>query len=449
MKKSYPLIISMIIQILTVPFSHTKTATATSWKAVDLVYFQDFPLPADKSGHNIPGCLVALDALPAFGFRLIPVLRCKEQIHLLRPDSVIQNWKKNQAKNGFVKMSLPEFGLSHVKAKITKIAAISDDKLQLHAMQNKNTDQVTGTFIRHSTSVKKYRFKGESTGHIITVNVTDNHRFYIINKGVFISIKAISPTDRLITAAGNTVKLLCRENQLHDCGQADRFQQPAQVYNLEVSQRHTYFINNAAILVHNACAQQTEELFYDRNKTRLRYDGHINPTTGQYEGIGTSYHYNQVKAYEGYWQAGKPHGYGTEYNIHGKRRYEGFLENGRYHGKGIEYNVGTGGKLHERLFKEGWASGFGITYHVNGNKRFEGFFMQNALHGIGTSYHENGRVFYEGMWKAGERHGFGRLFDSNGFIRCEGIWKNGLMDGHGTLFDREGKVIQTKVFHPN
>ena len=449
MKKSYPLIISMIIQILTVPFSHTKATASASLKAIDLVYFQDFPWHSNKSGSEIPGCFVAPDILSTSGFGHLPVLRCRERIHLLRSDTIIQHWKRMQAQNGFIEMSLPEFGIVHVRAEITAISSYLPSASELYAKRSTTTDIVTGTFIRHATSVRKYRFKDKKTGHIMTVNVTDNHRFYTINKGAFIPIKAISPTDRLITATGNTVKLLCLENQLHDCGQADRLQQPTQVYNLEVRQRHTYFVNDTAILVHNACAQQPEKLYYDQDKTRVRYDGHINPTTNKAEDYGILYYYNRFKSYEGYWQNGKAHGYGTRYNTSEKRMYEGLFENGRYHGKGITYDTETGGKIYDGLFKKGQPSGSGTCYYPNGNKQYEGFFKESALHGMGYAYHENGSVLYGGMWKEGDRHGFGRLFHSNGFIWYEGIWKNGLMDGQGTLFDREGRVIKTGVFIPN
>ena len=252
-------ITAQIITIIPVSTSHAKTPTAASWKAVDLVYFQNFPLPADKSGYNIPDCLVALDTLPTSGFRPIPVLRCKEQIHLLRPDSVVQRWKKNQTKNGFIKMSLPEFGLTRVKAKITKITAISADKLQLHAMQNKNTDQVTGKFIRHVTNVREYRFKEKNTGRIITVNATDNHLFYVKNKHAFVPVKDISLIDQLITKTGRQIRLLCSDNRWHNCGhKTAQFVQPTPVYNLEINQRHTYFVTDTAILVHNTYLRESQ-----------------------------------------------------------------------------------------------------------------------------------------------------------------------------------------------
>ena len=430
MKKSYPLIISMIIQILTVPFSHTKTTTAASWKTVDLVYFQNFPLPADKSGYNTPDCLVALDTLPTSGFRPIPVLRCKEQIHLLRPDSVVQNWKKNQTKNGFIKMSLPEFGLTYVKAKITKITAIAAGKLQLYAMQHKNTDQVTGKFIRHSTNVRKYRFKEEKTGRIITINATDNHLFYVKNKHAFVPVKDISLIDQLITKTGGQIRLLCSDNRRHNCGhKTAQFAQPTPVYNLEIRLQHTYFVTDTAILVHNIYIRKKRQYYFVPDK--LRYDGEVLIDTKQSvhipdkipegipdkiledisdkiladipenklkdvlqdfadrDGRGTSYYYcTQNKCYEGQWEKDKYHGKGTLHDTLGRIVFHGEFRYGLPDGEGTEYSWGKNNeKLYTGQFHRGLRSGKGVRHHPYSKTPYYTREFKNGLpDGSGTSY---------------------------------------------------------------
>ena len=422
MKKFCPLIISMIMQILTVPFSHTKTTTATSWKTVDLVYFQNFPLPYDKTGHNIPDCLVALDTLPTSGFRIIPVLRCKEQIHLLRPDSVVQNWKSNQAKNGFIKMSLPDFGLHYVKAKITAIASIPANKMQLHDMQNKNTDQTTAIFIRHATNIKKYRFKEESTGRIITVNATDNHLFYVKNKHDFVPVKDISRIDKLITQTGGYIRLLCSDNKWHNCGyKTAQFAQPTPVYNLEINQRHTYFVTDIAILVHNDYVRVKKKYYYESGvpgkpgqPSKPHYDGEIlidgeNPKNilggilSDRDGWGISYyHCTGNKCYEGQWKRDKYHGLGILFDTKGRMVFHGEFKNGLPDGKGTEYSWGKNNeKLYTGRFHRGLRSGKGVRHHpYEETPYYTGEFKNGLPDDSGTSYthdkEDNMKFLYPG-----------------------------------------------------
>ena len=77
---------------------HNKLTTTVILKAVKLVYFQDFPLRKKQNNPVVPGCFSALGALPVFGFFITPVLRCKENIYLLRPEATVESWEKLQKK---------------------------------------------------------------------------------------------------------------------------------------------------------------------------------------------------------------------------------------------------------------------------------------------------------------------------------------------------------------
>ena len=78
---------------------------------------------------------------------------------------------------------------------------------------------VTGIFIRHSTDVRQYQFISEKTKNISTINVTGNHRFYVKNRRAFIAVKNILPEDQLISATGDTIRVLCPIHTAGGCYQ--------------------------------------------------------------------------------------------------------------------------------------------------------------------------------------------------------------------------------------
>ena len=420
------IITTQIITIIPVPMSNAKAPTSADWKRIDLVYFQDFPWHPNQSGLEIPGCFVALNTLSTSGFGHMPVLRCKEQIHLLRPDSTVQNWKKNQAKNGFIKMSLPEFELHYVKAKITAIASIPANKMQLHGMQNKNTDQITGMFIRHATNVKKYRFKEESTGHIITVNATDNHLFYVKNKHAFIPAEDISPIDQLITQTGGQIRLLCSDNKWHNCGhKTAQFVQPTPVHNLEIRLQHTYFISNISILVHNDCTRTYKEIRDDNG--RLTYAGFINDETGNRDGMGTSYHSNGKVAYLGLWENNQPNGFGHYFNEQAYLWQGGIFKDGELNGNGFINHENSYQIDLEGIFEMGFLNDSGVKYFPSGNKQYEGTFRYNLPHGEGKEFFDSWEeaIIHEGSWDSGYKHGPGTAYNTEGEIIMQGEWDHG------------------------
>ena len=119
-------------------------------------------------------------------------------------------------------------------------------------LTGKGRNIVTGLFVQHAVNVRKYTFKEVTTGKTGTINATANHPLYVKNRSAFIPIEKVTGSDNLITETGQSVKLICQENRKDHCGVAYGDGQPLPVYNLQIANRHTYFVGkDYKILVHN------------------------------------------------------------------------------------------------------------------------------------------------------------------------------------------------------
>ena len=154
-----------------------------------------------------------------------------------------------------VDLSIPEFGVVNVHVTVT---AIKPTKLDASKIDWSKIDArpVIGTFKRYAPVVKTYRFKDVTTGEISSINATPNHPFYVKNKGQFMPIDDIAPTDKLVNSSGQTIKLICNNGQTSYCGNLYNIDgKPVAVYNLEVYQEHVYYVGDDGILVHNVCSK--------------------------------------------------------------------------------------------------------------------------------------------------------------------------------------------------
>ena len=179
------------------------------------------------------------------------------EIKLLRPIKWLKAKGMDKIGNK-VALSIPEFGVVNVQATVT---AIKPTKLDTSKTDWSKMDSrpVISTFKRYAPVVKTYTFQDLTSGKMSTINATPNHPFYVKNKDAFIPIENVVPTDKLVNSSGQTIKLICDKGTSSHCGKLYNIGgKPIPVYNLEVYQRHVYFVGNESILVHNvySCTEE-------------------------------------------------------------------------------------------------------------------------------------------------------------------------------------------------
>ena len=174
------------------------------------------------------------------------------EIKLLRPIKWLQENSMNKV-GSEVNLSIPEFGVMNVKATVTAIKPNTLDTSEID-WSTQDSRPVITIFKRYAPVVKTYAFRDLGTGEISTINATPNHPFYVKNKGKFMPIEDVAPTDQLVNSSGQTIKLICDKGQNSHCGKAYNTDgDPVPVYNLEIYQQHAYFVGNDEVLVHNNC----------------------------------------------------------------------------------------------------------------------------------------------------------------------------------------------------
>ena len=219
-----------------------------TWYRIDLIFYRSFPC-SDKRGSKIfPGCKVVSDAVTGEKNRM----RCQEHITLLRPASFVMTWDKEQKITGYINLNLKEFNLINVQAHIVAIKPFMIDSSRLNLL-HENKSFITAVFVLHTPYIRQYSFKSIANGEVSKINVTPEHLFYAVNRKAFVPISEITAADRLITDAGNEVRLLCRGSWRHRCSQPRWPMQIKRVYNLEVYREHTYFVGSLHLYVHNIC----------------------------------------------------------------------------------------------------------------------------------------------------------------------------------------------------
>ncbi len=233
--------------IFPLPSYDNQPITPETWEEVDFVYYDDFPYKNSYSDKTIPGCKKDNNT------HGVTVLHCIEQMNLLRPKTMARQWLKEQQKQGQVSITIREFGVNNVHGYITAIKPTTINTTHLD-INRRNQSPVISLFVRHVLKVRTYQFKDFITEKISSISATPDHRFYVENYKAFLPIQDLSPKDNLISATGHLIHLLCKGNRNSHCGVSHGVKGvPVEVYNLEIYQRHRYFVGKGQILVHNIC----------------------------------------------------------------------------------------------------------------------------------------------------------------------------------------------------
>ena len=259
-----------------------SSSVVTHWSEVDLVYYKDFPYTEYKHYQPVSGCSLIHRQIKGRPSTASYLLHCVEQIQLLLPTVKAETLREAQQMKGYLDPGADDtlmagHAFPGIHAYIALIKPVNLHADLLHGTKNKQL--VSALFIRHALNVKIYQFKNIITGSISTIKATDNHPFYLENKKAFVPIGRVSSSDRLITATGQAVRLVCPGNRKKHCGTPYKNNKPVVVFNMEVNQKHTYFVgDNSHILVHN-CEEKVKDAITlaHINKTqavRLGYYNH-------------------------------------------------------------------------------------------------------------------------------------------------------------------------------
>ena len=233
--------------IFPLPSYDNQPITPETWEEVDFVYYDDFPYKNSYSDKTIPGCKKDNNT------HGVTVLHCIEQMNLLRPKTMARQWLKEQQKQGQVSITIREFGVNNVHGYITAIKPTTINTTHLD-INRRNQSPVISLFVRHVLKVRTYQFKDFITEKISSISATPGHRFYVENYNAFVPVQDLSPKDNLISTTGHFIHLLCKGNRNSHCGVSYGVKGvPVEVYNLEIYQRHRYFVGKGQILVHNTC----------------------------------------------------------------------------------------------------------------------------------------------------------------------------------------------------
>ncbi len=227
------------------PSYDSQPITPKTWEEVDFVYYHDFTCKVTCLDKVIPCCRKAKND------RGKVVLRCTEHMNLLRPKTMVRKWLQEQKKQGWVSVTIKEFGVNNVHGYITAIKPTTVNTTHLDINRSHQSPAIS-LFGRHVLKVRTYQFKDFNTEKISRVSATPEHRFYVENYNAFVPIQDLSPKDNLISATGHQIHLLCKGNRNSHCGVSYGVKGvPVEVYNLEIYQRHRYFVGKGQILVHN------------------------------------------------------------------------------------------------------------------------------------------------------------------------------------------------------
>ena len=221
---------------------------------VDLIYYEDFPYFESHHYQPTPECILLREETKNRQTGHSHILRCTEHINLLLPVAEVNSWGKEQEQQGYVNLHTKAITADYVGSDIhahiilVKPAIVTAEKFSPSA----DAHPATVLFIRHARNIRTYQFKNLITGAISTINSTDNHPFYSVDKQAFIPIASASDSDRMVTETGQPVKLICSKKSKKHCGIPYKNGQLTTVYNMETYPKHTYFAGKENhILVHN------------------------------------------------------------------------------------------------------------------------------------------------------------------------------------------------------
>ena len=243
-------------------YPEASSSDLTHWSEVNLVYYRDFPYAESKRYQPVSGCSLIHRQVKGRPSTASALLHCVEQIHLLLPTVKAETLREEQQVKGYLDPGADDnlmagHAFPGIHAYIAFIKPVSLNINLLHGAKNRQL--VKALFIRHALNVKVYQFKNMITGSISTIKATDNHPFYLENKKAFVPIGCVSSSDRLITATGQAVRLVCPENRKKHCGTSYKNNKPVVVFNMGVNKKYTYFVgDNNHILVHN-CEEKVKD----------------------------------------------------------------------------------------------------------------------------------------------------------------------------------------------
>ena len=222
---------------------HNESVISENLLKVNLFYYKDFPYRQSYVNQEIKGCI----KMPARG-----IVHCKEFISLIRSKNKVNNWLRVQHEKGYMPLTRQEFGISNSQGHINKVAPVYFSSI------NKKLGNVsslympaTGIFIRHVPAVREYTFKNIKTNVVFSVKATPEHPVYAANRQGFIPISQLLPGDHLLSENGQKIELICPQGVNNGCGVSFNQGGITVVYNIETSQRHTYFVQSEKLLVHN------------------------------------------------------------------------------------------------------------------------------------------------------------------------------------------------------
>ena len=169
---------------------------------------------------------------------------------LLRPNSFIQ--QNNIAIGNHIRLNAPGFIAPDTPVNITAIHSLYKDSQCIRWKSSGSYQPVIGIYSYQTDKVQKFMVKKDS-GHITVIHATPSHPFYVYDLNRYLPVSRITPLMKLINEKGQFISLVCSKGKDHDCGINGPAKKIFTVYNIEVYQKHDYFIGKTCILVHNMC----------------------------------------------------------------------------------------------------------------------------------------------------------------------------------------------------
>ncbi|HVR61367.1 MAG TPA: polymorphic toxin-type HINT domain-containing protein [Polyangia bacterium] len=105
-----------------------------------------------------------------------------------------------------------------------------------------NWRPVVRTFVNGAVSLVRLTL-ADTAGLIDTLELTSDHRLFVVEQGWTPAGRLLAGRDRLVGAEGGTI----------DVRAVDVVAEPQPVFNLEIAVDHTYFVGALAVWAHNAC----------------------------------------------------------------------------------------------------------------------------------------------------------------------------------------------------